>query len=110
MLRHLTDLCFTHTLYRAVIKRWEPGISTGYIHGKVEEKYSQTSRYGHLYNTDTSLLQIVPLVPEMPKMRHSLPLKEGHLCKADNIGSVLLVSVLKRFDCRTKTEKKSLAV
>ena len=67
-------ICFTHTLYRAVIKRRGTGISPGYIHGKVEEKYSQTSRYGHLYNTDTSLLQIVPLVPEMPKIRHSLPL------------------------------------
>ena len=67
-------ICFTHTLYRTVIKRRETGISPGYIHGKVEEKYSQTSRYGHLYNTDTSLLRTVPLVPEMPKIGHSLPL------------------------------------
>ena len=37
-------------------------------------KYSLTSPYGHLYNTDTSLLRTVPLVPEMPKIIHSLPL------------------------------------
>ena len=30
--------------------------------------------YGHLYNTDTSLLRTVHLVPEMPKIIHSLPL------------------------------------
>ena len=36
--------------------------------------YSLTSPYGHLYNTDTSLLQTVRLVPEMPKILHSLPL------------------------------------
>ena len=104
------SICFTHTLYRAVIKTRETGISSGYVHGKEEEKYSQTSPYGHLYNTDISLLWPVSLVPEMPNIRHSLPLKYGHLCKADNIGSVPLVSVLKRLDCRTKTEKKSLAV
>ena len=48
-------ICFTHTLYRAVIKRWGTGISPGYIHGKVEEKCSQTSRYGHLFVTDSSI-------------------------------------------------------
>ena len=67
-------ICFTHTLYRAVIKRWGTEISPGNIHGKEEKKFSQTSRYGHLYNTDTSLLRTVPLVPEIPKIVHSLPL------------------------------------
>ena len=37
-------------------------------------KYSLTSPYGHLYNTDTSLLRTVWLVPEMPKIIHCLPL------------------------------------
>ena len=46
-------------------------------------KYSLTSPYGHLYNTDTSLLRTVPLVPEIPKIIHSLPLLYGHLCKGD---------------------------
>ena len=36
--------------------------------------YSLTTPFGHLYNTDTSLLRTVRLVPEMPKMIHSLPL------------------------------------
>ena len=36
--------------------------------------YSLNSPFGHLYNTDTSLLRTVRLVPEMPKMIHSLPL------------------------------------
>ena len=36
--------------------------------------YSRTSPYGHLYNTGTSLLRTVLLVPEMPKILHSLPL------------------------------------
>ena len=35
---------------------------------------SLTSPYRHLYNTDTSLLQAVRLVPEVPKIIHSLPL------------------------------------
>ena len=35
---------------------------------------SNPSPYGHLYNTDTSLLRRVRLVPEMPKIIHSLPL------------------------------------
>ena len=33
-----------------------------------------SSKYGHLYNTDTSLLRTVSLVPERPKITHSLPL------------------------------------
>ena len=37
-------------------------------------KYSLTSPYAHLYNTDTSLLRTVRLVPEMPKIIFSLPL------------------------------------
>jgi len=37
-------------------------------------RYSLTSPYEHLYNTDTSLLRTVRLVPEMPKIIHSLPL------------------------------------
>ena len=36
--------------------------------------YSLTSPYGHPYNTDTSLLRTVCLVPEMPKIIHFLPL------------------------------------
>ena len=36
--------------------------------------YNLTSPYGHRYNMDTSLLRIVRLVPEMPKIIHSLPL------------------------------------
>ena len=36
--------------------------------------YSLTSPYGHLYNTDTSLLRTVRLVSEMPKIIHFLPL------------------------------------
>ena len=36
--------------------------------------YSLNSPYGHLYNIDTSLLRTVHLVPEMPKIIHSLPL------------------------------------
>ena len=36
--------------------------------------YCQTSPFGHLYNTDTSLLRTVRFVPEMPKIIHSLPL------------------------------------
>ena len=34
--------------------------------------------------TDTSLLRTIHLIPEMPKIIHSLPLSYGHLCKADN--------------------------
>ena len=52
-------------------------------HSKKETCYSRTSPYGRLYNTDTSLLRTVRLVPEMPKILHSLPLQYGHLCKAD---------------------------
>ena len=36
--------------------------------------YSLTSRYRHLYNRGTSLLRTVRLVPEKPKLIHSLPL------------------------------------
>ena len=39
-----------------------------------KSNYSLTSPNGHLYNTDTSLLRTVRLVPEMPKLIHSLPL------------------------------------
>ena len=45
--------------------------------------YSLTSPCGHLYNTDTSLLRTVCLIPEMPKLIPSLPLQYGELCKAD---------------------------
>ena len=34
---------------------------------EVQLNYSGTSPYGHLYNTDTSLLRTVHLVPERPK-------------------------------------------
>ena len=36
--------------------------------------YCPTSPYWHLYNTDTSLLWTVCLVPDRPKIIHSLPL------------------------------------
>ena len=36
--------------------------------------YSQTSPHRHLYNMDSSLLRTVCLVPEMPKIIHSLRL------------------------------------
>ena len=36
--------------------------------------YSLTSPYGQIYNKDTSLLQTFCLIPEMPKIMHSLPL------------------------------------
>ena len=45
--------------------------------------YSLTSPYENLDNTDASLLRAVRLVPEMPKIIHSLPLQYGHLCKAE---------------------------
>ena len=56
--------------------------------------YSLTSPYGHLYNTDTSLLRTVRLVPECQKSYTSVK---------RTLGSVPLVSVLKRFDCTTTT-------
>ena len=37
-------------------------------------EYSLIFPYGHLYNTDTSLLRTVHLVPEKPKIINSLPL------------------------------------
>ena len=60
--------------------------------------YCLTSPYSHLYNTNTSLLLTVCLVPEKPKSY--IP----YLCSTDTsvkqtLGSVPLVSVLKRFDC-----------
>ena len=36
--------------------------------------YSRTSPYGHLYNTDTSLLRTVSLVPKRPNSIQTLPL------------------------------------
>ena len=53
-----------------------------------------------LYNTDTSLLRTVRLVPEMPKIITYIP----YLYNTDTsvkraLGYVLLVSVLKSFDC-----------
>ena len=38
-----------------------------------ESEYSLTPPYGHLYNMDASLLRTDHLVPEMPKIIHSLP-------------------------------------
>ena len=60
--------------------------------------YSLTSPYGHLYNTDTSLLWTVHLVPEMPKIIHPYPYNTDTSAKR-TLGSVPLVSILKRFDC-----------
>ena len=59
--------------------------------------YSLTSPYAHLYNTDTSLSWTVCLVPEMPKIIHSLPYNIDNSVKR-TLGSIPLVSVLKRFD------------
>ena len=55
---------------------------------------------------DTSILRAVCLVPEMPKIIHSLQ----YLYNMDTsarwtLGSVPLVSVLKRFDCIWKATK-----
>ena len=53
-----------------------------------------------LYNTDTSLLRTVRLVPEMPKSYFP------YLYNMDtSVGSVGLLSVLKRFDCIIKFYK-----
>ena len=60
--------------------------------------YSLTSPYGHLYNTDTSLSWTVHLVPEMPKIIHPYPYNMDTSAKR-TLGSVPLVSILKRFDC-----------
>ena len=60
--------------------------------------YSLTSPYGHLYNTDTSLLWTVNLVPEMPKIIHPYPYNTDTSAKR-TLDSVPLVSILKRFDC-----------
>ena len=72
---------------------------------KWTQLYSLTSPYGHLYhksvyNTDISLQRTVRLVPEMSK----IILYISFLYNTDTsvkrtLGSVLLVSVLKRFDC-----------
>ena len=46
-------------------------ILSGLVNGvlyKFVSTYSLTSSYGHLYNTDTSLLRTVRLVPGMPKI------------------------------------------
>ena len=60
--------------------------------------YSLTSPYRHLYNTDTSLLWTVCLVPEKPKSY--IPyLYNTDTSVKQTLGSVPLVSILKRFDC-----------
>ena len=46
-------------------------------------QYSLTSPYGHLYNTDTSLLRTVRLVPEKPKSYIPYFYNTRHLYKAD---------------------------
>ena len=61
-------------------------------------RYSQTSRYGHLYNTDTSLLRTVRLVPEMPKISYIAYLYNTDTSVKWTLGSVPLVSVLIRID------------
>ena len=45
-------ICFTHTLYGAVIKRWGTGISPGYIHGKVQSENTVKPLI-----TDTSIIR-----------------------------------------------------
>ena len=55
---------------------------------------------------DTSLLWTVHLVPEMPKIIHSLNLYNKDYSVKWTLGSVPLVSVLKRFDSHTDTSVK----
>ena len=62
-------------------------------------RYSQTSRYGHLYNTDTSVIRTVRLVPEMPKISYTAYLYNTDTSVKWTLGSVPLVSVLIRIDC-----------
>ena len=62
-------------------------------------RYSQTSRYGHLYNIDTSLLRTVRLVLEMPKISCIAYLYNTDTSVKSTLGSVPLVSVLIRIDC-----------
>ena len=64
-----------------------------------KNRYSQTSRYGHLYNIDTSLLRTVRLVPEMPKISYIAYLYNTDTSVKSTLGSVPLVSVLIRIDC-----------
>ena len=59
---------------------------------------SLTSPYRHLYNTYTSVLRTVRLVPEMPKS-YIPDLYNTHTSVNRTLGSVPVVSVLKRFDC-----------
>ena len=60
-------------------------------------RYSQTSRYRHLYKTDTPLLRTVCLVPEMPKIWY---ITDTSVKRTLVIGSVPLVSGLTwRIDC-----------
>ena len=77
------------------------------IHGRALSKtrYSLTSPCGHLYNMDTSLLQTVRLVQKSQKS-HIPYLYNKDTSVKWTLGSVPLVSVLKRFDC-TKQEKEN---
>ena len=60
---------------------------------------SLTSPYRHrLYNTDTSLLRTVRLVPEMPKS-YIPNLYNTNTSVNRTLSSVPFVSILKRFDC-----------
>ena len=65
-------------------------------------RYSLTSPYGYLYKTDTSLLRTVRLALEMPEIIHSLLYKTDTSVNR-TLGSVPLVSVLKRFDFMLKS-------
>ena len=77
------------------------------MHGRALSKtrYSLTSPCGHLYNMDTSLLQTVRLVQKSQKS-HIPYLYNKDTSVKWTLGSVPLVSVLKRFDC-TKQEKEN---
>ena len=61
--------------------------------------HSLTSPCGHLYNTDISLLRTVRLVPEKCQKSYIPYLYNTDTSVKRTLGSVLLVSVLKRFDC-----------
>ena len=69
----------------------------------VNKRYSLTSPYGHLYNTDTSLIYYGQFVWSQKSQKSCIPyLYNTDTSVKRTLGSVPLVSVLKRFDCIPK--------
>ena len=64
--------------------------------------YSLTSPYGHLYNTDTSLLRTKCLASQKYQKSYIPYLYNTDTSVKRTLNSVPLVSVLKRFDCNSK--------